>query len=389
MSTGQSIIEYSNMKRVMLKNILLCLLSVVIFFTLFETIQRMRYWCKYDSPYWLVYGFVPKMDETEYYKMQLRGLCAIKKSGVIHIPRRFYNGYSKFNPDYPHKEYKINSLGFRGQDFKVSKPGGLYRIAIIGDSTVFGLENTDENTFPIVLNSLLNQTGQGRHVEVINCGIPSFKTENMKNMFMAEIINYSPDMVIIYGFFNDIYYSKATLGRGRYLLAIINGFLLDHSVFYLSLREKMSVSMKKDAGMLYRGSLEAQVQQLGEDDSIVDGLALNLTEMIKTANARNISIIIVKQAINLFDTSDARKGALLDKKLKPFYNRIYSEIDKVGDENGAKVIPANEMFDKIPEKDRSDFYVDNLHLTPKGNRLLANIVFEGIKEEIDRDMARR
>ena len=360
----------------MVKNIITAALSVTLFFLSLETVQRVRYWRRYDSKYWLLYGFTPKLNQLENYKLQLQGLYGVKRGGIVNIPRRFCDGYSKFNPDYPHTEFNINSLGFRKPEFKPAKAPGTYRIAVVGDSTVFGLGVDDYSTLPIFLQNKLKEFRRDKDIEVINLGIPSYTSNEMRNLIEKEAVNYLPDMIIIYGFFNDIYYSDVVFRKDSYLLTVLNSFLLDKSVFYLSLREKLCKSLNKDIGELYRGSLDTLVKNLMKDNSILDKYQRNMDEIIELAGSRGVRVVLVKQALHLVDIA-SRSGTLTTDRMKQFYDRFYDRIDHIGQVNSVKVVSANEIFEGLRDKDR--YFIDGTHLTVEGNELLASIVFDGIK----------
>lgn len=66
-------------------------------------------------------------------------------------------------------EMVTNNLGFRGGDV-LEKDPGTYRIFITGDSFTMGDGLRDSDAFPLHLERLLNESGNGRY-EVINCGL--------------------------------------------------------------------------------------------------------------------------------------------------------------------------------------------------------------------------
>jgi lysophospholipase L1-like esterase len=368
------------MKKNVFKNLMLALTAISVFFGSLECVQRIRYWNRYDSSYWLLYGFRGKLPPEEYYRMQLKGLYGIKKGAVVMIPRIFYSGYSKFDPAYPHEGYRINSLGFRGREFTRQKPPGTYRIAVVGDSTVFGLGCDDDSTFPHFLENDLASYRRGARVEVLNLGIPSYTTANMKNLIKAEVLDYSPDMIIIYGFFNDVYYSPVVFRKGAYLLALINGFLMDRSVFYLSLREKMCKFFGEDIGMLYRGPRGAIIDSLAKDGSIIHSMRENLGEGINAARERGIDTVLGAQALYISDRKTKIGSILQSGSLKPFYERVYAEIDSLGKAESVRVIAANDVFENLGDSEKDKVFLDSTHLSADGNRLLAGIFFEGIKD---------
>jgi hypothetical protein len=207
----------------------------------------------------------------------------------------------------------------------------------------------------------------------------------LANLVRSEILGYSPDMIIVYGFFNDIYYSDVVFRKDRYLLTLINSFLLDHSVFYLSLREKLCRLMRKDIGELYRGSVETITENLMKDDSILARYRRNMGKIITAAKGRGTAVVIVKQAAYLTDAK-LQKGVMTSREMEPFYKKFCSAIDEIGKEYRIVVIGANEEFDRLPGE--GDYFLegDGIHLTPEGNCFLADVIFKGIRGYLDIDM---
>lgn len=75
-------------------------------------------------------------------------------------------------PARPRVEYKLNSWGLRGPDFTERKPEGARRVAVVGDSFVFGSGVEERDSLPVRLASLLRARFPGAPIEVQNLGIP-------------------------------------------------------------------------------------------------------------------------------------------------------------------------------------------------------------------------
>lgn len=91
----------------------------------------------------------------------------------------------------------IDSHGLRSDEFENPKPTNTYRILNLGDSTVFGWEVNQSDTFGKQLERKLNDHNDGRTYEVINAGIPTWNLELERNFLLQEGLNYMPDLVIL------------------------------------------------------------------------------------------------------------------------------------------------------------------------------------------------
>jgi len=97
-----------------------------------------------------------------------------------------------------------NSEGFRGPEFLKEKPDNTYRIFVLGGSTTFGDGNDDNETWPYYLQEIFDVTNLSYNVEVINAGISSAWSGSETEMIREKILDYSPDMLMIYDGWNDV-----------------------------------------------------------------------------------------------------------------------------------------------------------------------------------------
>src|SRR5262245_15443579 len=108
---------------------------------------RVRAWMKYGSPATGVRDPMIAYDPAAGIYTPTPGYEV--KGGNIHI--------------------KINSLGFRGDEFPRVKPPNTFRIVVLGASTTFNSEvSSNEATWPARLQEKLRQAFPGRNIEVIN-----------------------------------------------------------------------------------------------------------------------------------------------------------------------------------------------------------------------------
>jgi lysophospholipase L1-like esterase len=137
-------------------------------------------------------------------------------------------------------DIKINSLGFRGDEFSREKPAGTIRIACIGASTTFCAEVTNnDRTWPARLQALL----QARHpvvkVQVINAGVGGYViAESLRNL-ERRVLPLEPDLVIFYEANNDMALDTRDLARLRGVIGEREGYqspiskwISSYSLFY-------------------------------------------------------------------------------------------------------------------------------------------------------------
>jgi len=100
---------------------------------------------------------------------------------------------------------EFNSDGFRGRSYSKEKPKGVYRILVIGDSLVYGLGVSAEETYVKKLEEKLNARFRGiKKFEVINFGVSGYQTFQIIERLKQKGLSYHPDF-IIYGYcLNDV-----------------------------------------------------------------------------------------------------------------------------------------------------------------------------------------
>jgi lysophospholipase L1-like esterase len=96
----------------------------------------------------------------------------------------------------------INSRGLRGPEYPFAKPAGTRRILVLGDSYTWGYGVADKELFTMLLEEKL--VADGRAFEVLNCGVSGWGTDQEYLFFREEGIRYSPDVVVLTFFFNDL-----------------------------------------------------------------------------------------------------------------------------------------------------------------------------------------
>lgn len=73
-------------------------------------------------------------------------------------------------------DISINGLGLRNRPVSRTTEGNPKRIIILGDSFTFGVSTPSEETFPVMLEAMLNHGEASDSIEVINGGTPGFGT---------------------------------------------------------------------------------------------------------------------------------------------------------------------------------------------------------------------
>jgi hypothetical protein len=131
------------------------------------------------------------------------------------------------SPDY-RVNVRTNSKGIRSdREIPYEKPVGTFRIVGLGDSFTLGYEVDLEDTYLFQVESILHERGHPR-VEVVNLAVSGFGTAEELITLNEEGFKYSPDVVVL-GYFNNDMENNITSN----LFAIKNGTLVRESMSYL------------------------------------------------------------------------------------------------------------------------------------------------------------
>ncbi len=109
------------------------------------------------------------------------------------------------NPQGLQQDYKTQ---FRGLSYQKQKPSGLLRIICLGGSTTWGWPLKDTGgIYPALLEKMLNQysleKGSSKRFEVINAGVGGYSSFQDLMYLKNSLLEYEPDIVTIYTGAND------------------------------------------------------------------------------------------------------------------------------------------------------------------------------------------
>ena len=92
---------------------------------------------------------------------------------------------------------KINSEGFRDEEYSAEKPPNTVRIIALGDSFTFGWGVNLSNTYVKVLERKLNEMNTTINFQVMNFGVPGYNTLEEIEFLKQKGLKYKPDIVLV------------------------------------------------------------------------------------------------------------------------------------------------------------------------------------------------
>lgn len=100
--------------------------------------------------------------------------------------------------------YDINSRGWRGPEFEPTFGPEELRVVALGDSCTFGKGVNEDETWPRVLEQLLNEElDDGRHAIVANLGVNGYSSRDYEFVFNEQGAEVLPNIVVLGYNLND------------------------------------------------------------------------------------------------------------------------------------------------------------------------------------------
>ncbi len=160
-----------------------------------------------------------------------------------------------------------NIDGFRTNAFRVA-PDGHMRVALLGDSTVFGWGVDDHETIAQVGEARL--VGDGHLVQVINFGQPGYSTAMVGELFRESVAAYQPDLSIVFIPMHD--YSQSLISDLEFLQGAktvsrtIRSLLVRHVALYEVLRRRLYPLAAQTQLLPHQSSKETRVARVSETE---------------------------------------------------------------------------------------------------------------------------
>lgn len=308
-------------------------------------------------------------------------------------------------PNYHKSGINTNSLSYRGPEFSVTKPKGVFRILLYGGSFVWGTGALrDEETISGHLERMLNaDPSTGLRYEVINCGETGFQTTQEIVFLTIEGVYLQPDLVIFLDGVNDSSMGHSNLPAGypktfdRFNELLTGAarayddkmFTLDNELQYLKkIRSTLWSGRSSQIWKLLdeKVSLPEGEQRLDDAQSAlrVEEFALRHSQNLRIAKALSkeygFSLVAAIQPIPMFykplhaheqQAIEAVKKSRLYFDMEDWWSKHYlNYTDRVITEAGQQDIRMVDLR-RIFEGNAAPLYTDNVHMTGDGYRVVA------------------
>ncbi len=135
----------------------------------------------------------------------------------------------------------MNTLqfGYRGREYPVEKPSGVFRILVLGDSMVFGSGVLPQDTITAHMETILNRKFNDAFYHVLNISQNGFSAMDLESEFRDKGLQFKPDLIITILCNNDAEVSGTQIRYGEHCLKIWDRKADSWPFFYDSINKLM------------------------------------------------------------------------------------------------------------------------------------------------------
>ena len=242
---------------------------------------------------------------------------------------------------------EINSHGFRGIEITKEKPDDVFRIFAVGGSTTFSVGVEDEFTWPFLLEKKISELNPKSDVQVINAGIPSARSLANSILIEQKLIQFDPDLMIIYEGVNDQdclmppYHNKNTLSTQEIIIQQCGVYALQDYPIHLAERYSEVCGLAKQNNFKVIVAFQPVVR--------LDGKILTTQELDAYFYTPHYSVLLDDYDLMVSETLDnitgCYKTADLTKVFDSYDVSIYQDYHHLG--NTGNSIIADNMKDLV------------------------------------------
>jgi len=339
------------------------------------------------NPFYLTYGIVAN---TEWHSNSAKGYTKYQPNSTLH--QRYHGATIAM---------KMNSDGFRGlANITKPKPAGVFRIVTLGESSTFGYNVQDNETYAYQLQTYLRAQHPDRTIEVCNLGIPHIRMENILAMAKAELPAIQPDVVTLYAGYNNAL--LATSYEKSSFLVRAKNWIHFHSVAWSTVHDAirnryyaMTKAVKRDVlGLPHLGvPIEIGPDQVASiRESRIKEYDADVERLADFLASKHIGLVLVRQTMSLRPLAQAFADSVRT------YPQEVGRVLALAAANQGRM-PAlhclllvdNDLMNTLPpiaaarhlplvdgiavlDQGRGDNMSSYVHLTPIGNKRLAEAI---------------
>jgi len=323
----------------------------------------------------------------------------------LNIVAKDSNGIPYNIPNTQYKKWKINALGFRGEEIDFEKKEGQIRIMCFGASETFGFCESEGKEWPAQLGERLKD--QYPEAEVINISVMGLRKKMRKAYIEKYVLPLNPDILVmnqhmflphlrdclkgieesvvscpinenIKEYSNSHILANRLLSnfRNNILYKILPGRLLSSYRMWkqrktIRTREKEHLHKQKPLDQVpeniilkYEEDLSSFVDYLKEKNIVP--VMVTFPTLTTSSNKETYKTILINTRLTF--CIEISENAIVDSMQK-----LKHLIQRIADRQNVACLDIDNLIPKTLE-----YYVDDFHYTDKGAEVFAKHVYEAL-----------
>ena len=357
--------------------IILILISEIIFSYVYKKINSEAYEKKQKIPF---KNIVVEPHPNLPFVLKKKFISSVKSSKL---------NYPLHNQVYSSPELKTNNLGYingvdGGRDVLIPKPKNIFRINCMGASTTQSYLQDDSGvySYPLELEKILKAKNKV-NLEVNNCGTGGYASSDILVRFLLQNIDTNPDAIVLYHAYNDIRsyltsnfqsdysHSRKNLGE-NYFKFYLGSFLPYVPLNFINcLQNKWYPQNHRYTLVESISRGDFKIENNTDLEKGLEAYRRNLQNIITICKSNKIQIILCSFCFYLYESVKNKKIHKIYKDIVIKENIILKELAEVNQ------IDFVDTYNLIPKTDKN--FVDTVHFTPSGMKLLAAEISKKIK----------
>lgn len=276
--------------------------------------------------------------------------------------------------------YKINSLGYRGREWKKTKEDNEIHVFLVGGSTAFSFFANEKNSIHSKLEFFLNiESDKNNNYKVYSAAATGIGAEREYRLLSREIIKYSPDIIIFLTGWNNASDKKESI----IYLDVNNKFKKTIIKIFTNLRDKT-----------YFDHISSFALNIFDKPSKIKGL---LREDIFIPNTIKSMEFCKKESLRCIFALQPTLLILPDKNLSKAEKKIKDKYFKIDKKSRASTYASSykkfkkffletdfeflDLTDVGSDNNFDETFIDSVHLTHTTNKLISEKIGKIILEK--------
>ena len=279
-------------------------------------------------------------------------------------------------PGYEQGTIRVNAAGFRGDDL----PADLDRrrvLLALGESSTFGWGVADGEDYPTQIHAILDERGYGPSTWVINAGVPSYTSSQVRAYLEELLTRYRPRAVVVSVLWNDALFACIPNWMPEYLAAQQPSAWRQRLLRYSGLYRALAID---PPGAPTSGPVD--------NEPALDLYAENLQAISGACRRAGVLLLLLRPSVDPAripaEGMKIWRRVVAPSDFVALLDRFVERLESTAEQEGVPVVRHRLCR---ADSTLSPYFIDPVHLNRVGNRMLAEDVLRALASEAGMEIA--